>query len=586
MSSPNHPPTTTEALERPPARHLGYLIGELILALVVALVLHRLALDAAFHYEALSGLGQRYGTAAFAEWSTGWPSFAPESRSAYAIWLRWAAPIWLPAWVMLGGLGMVLARSRIPSLRPLAGAMTGLLIGLFGSPFPVTFGLESDASVCMLWAGAGLFAGLVAWALIPKSGVGGLTPSTLAQAALWPGFALISGMAWLALADFAAAADPKAQFLGIEGAQGLLLATLTALLLALLRPGIARGALTLAEGLARSASRPRLRWSVLGAGLLLAVFLGLLGRAPDRVFLGIKGLGQPHLSGEVLRGLAMLAIAWVCYRSGEWSARIGWRFLIITLMLVVLGLWISKDAGPLLIIGMLGLLWLAIWPVRALIARQRRGLAALLALALLIGGVALWRTALIDLVPGFSLLAQSREADRKQPEHSRRDDMMRVQWLISAAPATGFGPGKTPWCGASAQIGEKACRKGSALREGAPLQTPEDYAPALWAAYYGLPVTLLAIGLVLVWLLSLILAASPARWPRPGHFTLRDMAAYALFWAIAIAALGMLSQTLIALGGTLRWSQLSGLPLPLMAYGKASLVVIAAWMGLAQRGVD
>lgn len=585
MPHPNTPPTATEAPMHAAPGRPGYLISELILALVVALVLHRLALDAAVHHGALSGLGQRYGAAAFAEWSTGWPSFAPENRSAYALWLRWAAPFWLPAWVILGGLGLMLARSRVPFLWPLIGAITGLLIGLFGWPFPVALGRES-VSACLLWAGAGLSAGLLAWALIPKSGGGGLSPSTLPQAALWPGFALLSGMTWLALADFAAAADPKAQYLGIEGARGLLLATLTALLLALLRPCIARNALTVAEALAASASHPRRRWSLLGAGLLLAVVLGLLGRAPDTAFLGVKGFGQPHLSGELLRALAMLAIAWVCYRSGEWSARIGWRFLIITLTLIVLGLWISKDAGPLLIIGMLGMLWLAIWPVRALITRQRRGPATLLALVMLIGGVTLWRTALVDVAPGFSMLAQSREADRAQPQHSRRDDMMRVQWLISASPATGFGPGKTPWCGASAQIGEKACRKGASLREGAPLQTPEDYAPALWAAYYGLPVTLLAIGLVLVWLLSLILAASPARWPRPGQFTLGDMAAYALFWAIAIASLGMLSQTLIALGGTLRWSQLSGLPLPLMAYGKASLVVIAAWMGLAQRGVD
>jgi len=586
MPSPNHPPTTTEAREQTAARRLGYLVSETLLTMLAAVVLHRLAHEAALHHQTLSGLGDRYGLVPFAEWALGWTGPVPEDRSAYAVWLRWAAPIWLPVWALLGGLGMLLARSRMRPLSPLLGVIAGLLIGLFGWPFPFTFGLQSAGSAHILWPGAGLIAGLLAWALIPKSGVGALSPSTLPQAVLWPVFALISGMAWLALADFAAGADPKAQYLGIEGAQGLLLATLAALLLALLRPRIAENVLAVAEGLTRCASHPRHRWSLLGAGLLLAVLLGLLGRSPDAALLGIKGLGQPHLSGEILRALAMLAIAWVAYRSGEWSAGIRWRFLIITLALVVLGLWVSKDGGPLLIIGMLGLLWLAIWPVRALIARHRRGQAAVLALALLIGGTALWRTLLIDIAPRFSLLAQSREVDRMQPEHSRRDDMMRVQWLISAAPATGFGPGRTPWCGAAAHVGEKACRKGSALREGAPLQTPEDYAPALWAAYYGLPVTLLAIGLVPLWLLALLLAASPARWPRPGHFKLDDMAAYALFWAIAIASLGMLSQTLIALGGTLRWSQLSGLPLPLMAYGKLSLIVIASWMGLAQRDAN
>lgn len=586
MLSPNHQPTASDAPGHTAHQHLGYLVSEVLLTIGAALVLHRLAHEAVLHHQALSGLGDRYGLVPFAEWARGWSRTVPEDRSAYAVWLRWAAPIWLPVWALLGGLGMLLARSRMRPLSPLLGVIAGLLIGLFGWPFPFTFGLQSAGSAHILWSGAGLIAGLLARALIPKSGVGALSPATLPQAVLWPVFALISGMAWLALADFAAGADPKAQYLGIEGAQGLLLATLAALSLALLRPCIAENVLAVAEGLTRCASHPRHRWSLLGAGLLLAVLLGLLGRSPNPALVGIKGLGQPHLSGEILRALAMLAIAWVCYRSGEWSACIRWRFLIITLALVVLGLWISKDGGPLLIIGMLGLLWLAIWPVRALIARHRRGYPTVLALILLIGGTALWRTLLIDTAPRYSLLAQSREVDRIQPEHSSKDDMMRVQWLISAAPADGFGPGKTPWCGAAAQVGEKPCRKGSALREGAPLQTPEDYAPALWAAYYGLPVTLLAIGLVPLWLLALILAASPVCWPRPGQFKLDDMAVYALFWAIAIASLGMLSQTLIALGGTLRWSQLSGLPLPLMAYGKCSLIVIASWMGLAQRNAN
>lgn len=581
---PTPSPTVSASPPRPIPSRFFYLLVELGLAMLAALLLHQLAHAATLNPEALSGLGKRYGPAPFAEWPSGWPHLPPDNRPAYAVWLRWAAPMWLPVWVLLGGLGLMLARSRRPSLWPLLGTSAGLLVGLFGSPFPLAFGLESARDRCLLWAGAGSTAGLLAWALLPRSGGGALAPATLPQAILWPGFALISGMAWLALADFAAGADPKAQFLSIESAQGLLLATLTAMLLAPLRPGIARNALRVAQGLSRCASHPRHRWLVLGAAALLSLSLGTLGRAPHaHAFLGMHGLGQPHLSGEILRAMATLAIAWVCYRSGEWSTGIRWRFLAITFALVALGLWISKDGGPLLIIGMLGLSWLVLWPVRTLVAKRRRRLAAALAIALLMSGVALWRTALIDLVPDFSPLAQSREMDRLQPEHSRRDDMMRVQWLISAAPASGFGPAKAPWCGALAQIGEKACKQGAALRDGAPLQTPEDYALALWATYYGTPLTLLVLGLLLLWQLALILAARPTRWPQPGRFTVDDMAAYALFWAIAIASLGMLSQTLVALGGTLRWSQLSGLPLPLMAYGKASLIVTAAWMGLAQR---
>lgn len=558
------------------------LLVELLLTLLVALILRHYA-TAVIEATTLSGLGERYGYPSFGE-AERWRSPSPDERAAYAVWLRWAAPRWLPAWAMLGGLALWLARGHTPALRPLLGASVGALIGLFSGPLPLIG--PTSAPALALSAGVGTIAGALIWAVRPRRRGGPLAPATVAQALLWPAFALLAGMSWLALADFAAGADPKAQYLAIRGAQGLLLATLSGLLTTVCRTPIARQTLRLAQWLS-GALGDRRRWPVFIGGLLLVIALGLLGRLRAATWFGLViGFGQPHLSGELLRALALLSIAWVGYRSGEWSDGIRWRFLTVAHGLVLLGLWLSKDGGPALVIGLLALLWLASWPLKKRLAVDRpvrRRMAAALALLLVVGTVALWRSALHDFLPNFSPLAAARDGDRQHPETGRRDDMLRIQWLMAAAPAGGFGPGRVPWCGAAAQLGEKACLKDAALRDGAPLQTPEDFAVALWVSYYGAPLTWIGLGVLAGWLLALVLAASPAHWPRPGRFTADDMNAHLLFWLVAVAALGLLAQTLIALGGSLRWSLLSGLPLPLMAYGKTSLIVAAAWMGLAQR---
>ena len=81
MPSPNHPPTTTEAREQTAARRLGYLVSETLLTMLAAVVLHRLAHEAALHHQTLSGLGDRYGLVPFAEWALGWTGPVPEDRS-------------------------------------------------------------------------------------------------------------------------------------------------------------------------------------------------------------------------------------------------------------------------------------------------------------------------------------------------------------------------------------------------------------------------------------------------------------------------------------------------------------------------
>lgn len=502
-------------------------LWEISLTLAVAWGLHHMALG----FIHVSGLGGRYSPAPDLLWVEFWRGPWPSEPLARAAWLLWAAPAWLPTWVLLGAIGLLLLRRR-----------------------------------------------------------GYFTPDQagVARSLLWPLFAALSGLAWIAIADFAAGADPEAGLYGLKAAYALGAATAMAWVGAAGRPLIGRlwlaGAQTLAK-LGQTRCGRLLLWLL---GGLMAVLLGWLGR-PTRLdglpLLG-KGLGMPHVSGEILRLWLCLGAAWWCYRAMEWSISSNQRWqlfrgLLIQGGLVFAGLALSSDSGPMLVIAlMLGLL-LALPPLRYLLQRRAFRLALPLAGLLMVLAMAGWRYGVNDLASAWSVRGAERNELRQHPELAKADDLMRIHWLMDAAPSLGFGPGGTPWCGAAAQVGEKPCHPRASRKYGAPLQTPEDFALALWVARYGLWVAGWAVVTTLIWLLALLLTAMPRRWPSPGQFDHRQMRAYALFWVLAVSALSLLAQIVLATGGTLGWVSLSGVPLPLMAFGKTSLGLCALWLGLA-----
>ncbi len=567
---------------------------EVVLTLIVAFVL-RLAATPPVARGGAADLGVRFPPA-----HTDWPALAavPADGAARAAWLAVAAPDWLPAVAILGLPMLWLARRAqrwgLPWLLVLWAAMA-LACGVppaGQTALHEAFGWTPRVIAAIWLFAAGLsgtvLAGLASWLAArsptPPAAAGRAAPTSRWQALLWPLWCLLLGLTWLVMADFAAGADPQARFFALRHAEACWLANGIALLVAYARRAIGRAWLRGVSRLSALAIDPRQRLRLLGAGLALALLVGWLGRSGRSATL--PGLAMPHLSGEALRIGVCLMLAWLLYRGGECAASPArrarlWRALFWVGGLATLGLAVSADAGPLLVLLLAGSLLLGVLAIRRL-AGGRSGVALLLAGVLAVSAVAVWRGTLVDLLPQVSALARQREVARATPQLAAHDDQMRVLWLIQATPAGGFGAGRTPWCGAPAQVGEAACASGRGSRvQGAPLQLVEDFAFAVHLARYGRAAAVALVGLALVWWFAVVMSALPRRLPPAGAPAALAMQRAALFWLLTAAAIVALAQTLLSVGGTLAWTPMSGVNLPLLSYGKVSLCSAAVCCGLA-----
>ena len=323
---------------------------------------------------------------------------------------------------------------------------------------------------------------------------------------------------------------------------------------------------------------------------MLAV--GWLGAADHRNFLGIAGLrgsGRPHISGELLRLGVCGALAWFAYRIGEWRvsaqrARANLQHLLVGLALCAAGLVVSDDKGPLLVLALAGavllgapvLQWVGGGGRRGWVRGARNGAALVLALALAIAALGLWRTALTDWLPRISHDAAAREAMRANPFDAASPNLAQARWLMDATPASGFGLARVPYCGARAHAGEAGCT----LASGAPLQMPSDFAfVPLLATWGATGASALVLGMLL-WLFSLpagMLAAQRSGGPCDAA----DPLGLLPVWLVAVPALVAQAQTMVSVGATLGWSSLTGVTMPFLGYGTTSLCAVALAVGLA-----
>lgn len=325
-------------------------------------------------------------------------------------------------------------------------------------------------------------------------------------------------------------------------------------------------------------------------GSILALALGILGHnANYPLNLGIakvKGMGMPHISGEILRLLACIALAWFAYRIGEWGAtapriRRGLGFLMLSLALIGLGLATSDDMGPGLVLLLAGLLLAGVPLLHRLLRSTARtpytALGLLLAGALTVGAVGLWRTVVSDWAPQFSKAAEQRELARNYPFRANSPNLAQTRWLIDDAPAGGYGLARVPYCGARAHVEAAGCTLGS----GAPIQLVSDFAYAGLASTWGIGGSGMLIFLLLAWLCALPLSALAAlKHPaQPPSWALLHV------WLVAIPSLAAQVQTLISVGATMTLSSLTGVTLPVLGYGSMALCTIGLWVGLAANPV-
>ena len=339
----------------------------------------------------------------------------------------------------------------------------------------------------------------------------------------------------------------------------------------------------------RPGQRPALRWGGLLALLLGAVLaIGALHWAHKLQALpGLPGALQPWaaaasrwavaqgglpvraaLTVELLRLPACLLLAWCLYR---WQhAGLPWSGNLLLALAVALalggGLWVSEDKGPMLVIA-IAAVWLCAGTLASLLAQlpNRRWQAWALGLGLAAAGMALLLLALPHLAPA------DRVAAWRLPYASRLEYLAQITWFLQAAGPAGFGLGRTPWCGYTGAV------VGRCL--GMPTETQSDYTLAALAGLWGPLAALAVVALCALWLLSLLRLAALA--PRPQHGI--DAAGLAAS-AGALYAMMLLAQLMVTSLGNVGVLPLTGVTLPLLSWGRASLLGATLAMAMVLPG--
>ena len=450
-----------------PARASHFTPGrrlELLLTLAVATLLFQVAAPLAAAGADL-GLQQRYGpldTPMSADWllavfrKYAW-STMPQDLRAVAV-LRTAGH-WL---ALLGGVGWL----ALQLVRIGTGWAAGLALLLWAAlawllrPFQLPGVFWAS---CVALALAGTLLMLVLLGTRQRHDKPRTSRVNTWTACIWPGWLILTGAGCLVTLDFAARGPvlayamaslplkPGARYLGLNQVDGLWLASGLMFAGTFLRGSIVRAlvGVLLHPGRPVAASRGPLVLLVLAGASSLG--LGWLGAAEHRAFLGISGLqggGRPHVSGEVLRLGVCTVLAWFAYRVGEWRvslrrARDGLRHLLIALALCTLGLVLSDDKGPLLVLALAVALLLGApllqfvigWHSQGWERGARHGAALVVAVALAISALGIWRTTLIDWLPRVSTDAAVREVLRANPFEARSPNLAQARWLMDATPS-------------------------------------------------------------------------------------------------------------------------------------------------------
>jgi cell division protein FtsW (lipid II flippase) len=272
----------------------------------------------------------------------------------------------------------------------------------------------------------------------------------------------------------------------------------------------------------------------------------------------------PSLTSEMLRWPACIVLAWLVYRAahGRLSAlaQASWALAVLTVM--VLGLLLSRDKGPILVATVaLMCLIAAVWRHRMAASGQSPALTFVTTVMLLVLGLGAILTALPALAPADRLEAW------RQPYQARLEYLAEITWFVQAAGWLGFGLGKTPWCGYSGAVTDRCI--------GMPPQTQSDYTLAALAGLWGTPAAWCIAAVVAGALLGMIWLAGRVRRSRGGV----DVASLAATVG-GLYALLLLAQWAITVLGNVGLIPLTGVSLPFVSWGRASLLSLGLALGL------
>lgn len=403
----------------------------------------------------------------------------------------------------------------------------------------------------------------------------------------WASYAVLVASSILWLDDWGRYGPGYAAGFGAGQARAVSLALVASLVLWCLRDRLLHALLRwLATG---SGMRPAQRWRrvLLWLGAFVLVVAALHWAHRVHAMAGLPAGLRPSLAAatrwavdqhllpvraaltvELLRLPACLMLAWCLYRWRHAGLPFAGNLLLALAVTVALalGLWVSEDKGPMLVVTMAGVL-LCAGTVASLVANrtQFRWWGGLLGLALAVAGMGLLLALLPHLAPADRVIAW------RQPYVSRLEYLAQITWFLQAAGLGGFGLGQTPWCGyAGAVLGR--C-------QGMPVETQSDFTLAALAGLWGPAAAWAVAALCALWLGAMLKLA--ARAPRPQHgIDAPGLAAS----AGALYALMLLAQLMVTCLGNVGVLPLTGVTFPLLSWGRASLLGATLAMAMVMPG--
>lgn len=538
-------------------------LAELLLAVMAVLLLASLARPLADPV-ALDGLGGRYRidvAPAGSSVAPAIPAGSEQSRQRVREWLAHGGER-LACLAATGLLVLTLGRLRIPAAGFLSlGAAAWAGCAAVVEPL----GIDGRHGAVL----ALLLLGLTP--LISRRFPHRQIPQVLASPWHFPGFVLLSGLGLLWLLDYAARGYggerfPRHPWLGLSHADGLFLAyatlTLTAGMAPLLLDGLARLASRVDTTLHPAEGRA-LGWLGGMAAVWLAAILAVIWVKTGGHWSRVERAAA--LTSEMLRVPAWIVLGWICYRwldCGQHPSRAG-KWLMGASAALVLGLFSTGDKGQVLLYAMVLLLLLGILAGAAIRSRPTGSLLVAMAVVAPLGAVLLW--GLHHLAPlAFSSVAE-RMAAMDAPYNSRLVHLAQLGWFLDAIPMGGYGLAHVPWCGHLGGLG--------GICDGVPKEIQSDYALFGLAGVWGMPAALGVALLTLAWLTSLSHVPDAGRSARSLNLLGR--------WLVTMFVASSLVQLSLTVFGSLGSVALTGVTFPLQSFGHASLLVTAAFVGLA-----
>lgn len=517
--------------------------------------------------EAAAGMDQRYTVSAQdlptrAQVNKDNPQ-ATARQQERALWLHSNLALYLSVLAIVGWVALLLGRLALPW-------STHLLL------------------IVPLWCGVAAWHGAMdwipkRWGLIAAGAVGlasagallqrwwtGRASAPVAQTAVsvwhYPGFVLLSGLGLVWLTDLAARGTLKQLFLGVRQADSLLLAYATLTLLAATAPallaGFARAATWLEDRLAG------LSPFVAGTCVLALLSLPLVG------LIGAlrSGFILPSLFGESARVLFWVVSGWIMYRWVDRDRPSVWAFLlVIVFQVLLLGAYAVIDKGQAMVTLLSLCVPMAVLMVPMLLGRKLAFVnaspsRAVMAAVMWLPFVALVLFVVWTLGPQLGSHIAERLEAINAPFSAGNDFLAQLFWLSHAAGVTGFGLTHVPWCGNMGSIGS-TCR-------GVPEQIQSDYAIQGLAAVWGMPAAIALVLALCIWLVGMFRLSPGVENQLRSTLALRA-------WIVAFFSVMLVTQTFVTSFGALGAMPMTGVPLPLLAYGRAGLLVIAFFAGLS-----